>query len=365
MSFQSCRVQQDGSTGVCCSRPQLPPGVNNVQYNTAPSNVYPTTSPVTPAQQYYTPKPSIANNPFLSGLQGRLPVPQQRPAPGYPQPNPYTAKQPNAITGRETKGFPDYPGKLSTPLPDIDVRQRPRRPNRPAPGYPQPEAQASTLAPEITSLTPQASNLPSQDYLPSQGYARPVPQASTLAPEVTNLTPQASNLPSQQYLPQSYSRPLPDSNRRDEEPTVASSTITTISVRPEETNDISEPTPRPEEVTPIASPESEAPILIPSSARPKARGPAPGYPFLAPTTEAPSIVRSTPEPAPLATPEPGKECGVRRGVPRPNGPAGLETGFGEFPWHAQVVSSNDQSPLCGAAILSEKVVVTAAHCVDE
>lgn len=310
---------------MCCNRPQFPPGSNNQQFNTAPSNVYPTTTALTtPSQQYYTPRPSLANNPFLSG---KLPTPQRRPAPGYPAPTPYTA-QPNAIT--EQKRYPEY-GKSSTPVPvpDIDVRSRPSRPSRPVPGYPQ-----------------------------------PVAQASTLAPEVTNLTPQASNLPSQEYLPQSYSRPLPDSNKRTDEP-VGSSTITVITLGTDESNDITPaPTPKQEEITPLTSPESEAPIIIPSS-KPRVRGPAPGYPFLAPTTEAPSIVRSTAAPLPLSTPEPGKECGVRRGVPRPNGPAGLETGFGEFPWQAQIVSSADQSPLCGGAILSEKVVVTAAHCINK
>lgn len=52
-------------------------------------------------------------------------------------------------------------------------------------------------------------------------------------------------------------------------------------------------------------------------------------------------------------------------VPRPNGPAGIETGFGEFPWQAQVLMSSDQSPRCSGAILSDRTVVTAAHCLDE
>lgn len=52
-------------------------------------------------------------------------------------------------------------------------------------------------------------------------------------------------------------------------------------------------------------------------------------------------------------------------VSRPNGDNGIETGFGEFPWQAQIILSSDQSALCSGAILSDKAIVTSAHCLDE
>jgi V8-like Glu-specific endopeptidase len=42
-----------------------------------------------------------------------------------------------------------------------------------------------------------------------------------------------------------------------------------------------------------------------------------------------------------------------------------DAGFGEFPWQALVLSSSNQSALCSAAIISDKAVITAAHCLHE
>jgi len=39
-------------------------------------------------------------------------------------------------------------------------------------------------------------------------------------------------------------------------------------------------------------------------------------------------------------------------------------GFGEFPWQALVMSAGNRTLLCGASIISETAVITAAHCVD-
>jgi len=88
-------------------------------------------------------------------------------------------------------------------------------------------------------------------------------------------------------------------------------------------------------------------------------------PAPAPQTTTPPPLTADDRKAEVPKPEPGKECGVRREVERPNGPDGIETGFGEFPWHAQVLKSSDQSPACSAAILAENIVVTSAFCVEK
>lgn len=42
-----------------------------------------------------------------------------------------------------------------------------------------------------------------------------------------------------------------------------------------------------------------------------------------------------------------------------------DAGFGEFPWQALVLSNSNQSALCSAAIISDKAVTTAAHCLQK
>ncbi|PSN51774.1 hypothetical protein C0J52_05279 [Blattella germanica] len=59
----------------------------------------------------------------------------------------------------------------------------------------------------------------------------------------------------------------------------------------------------------------------------------------------------------------GAECGIRRQVSR-QGLADTDAGFSEFPWQALVVSSSDQKPLCSAVIISDRAVITAAHCLQ-
>ncbi|KAG8300395.1 hypothetical protein J6590_077516 [Homalodisca vitripennis] len=59
-------------------------------------------------------------------------------------------------------------------------------------------------------------------------------------------------------------------------------------------------------------------------------------------------------------PTPGSTCGIRR-----PGPGGEVAGFAEFTWQALVVSAGNRSLLCGAAIIADNAVITAAHCVNK
>ena len=43
---------------------------------------------------------------------------------------------------------------------------------------------------------------------------------------------------------------------------------------------------------------------------------------------------------------------------------GTESQFGEYPWKVQLRKRNGRH-ICGAALVNNKWVVTAAHCIDE
>ncbi|XP_075232343.1 uncharacterized protein LOC142330774 [Lycorma delicatula] len=58
---------------------------------------------------------------------------------------------------------------------------------------------------------------------------------------------------------------------------------------------------------------------------------------------------------------PGSSCGIRHQTFSSNPE---EAGITEFPWQALITSAGNKTFLCGAAIISENAVITAAHCVE-
>lgn len=327
--FQHCQVLLDGSTGVCCSKTSVPSFINN-QHSTAPAS---TAHRPTPAQQYYTPKPSYSNNPFLQGDRGRLPgaahsqslpnaIPDQQKGydqsiskpfgPGYPTPRPAYSEPSPAQTIQTTAGTPAN-----------------------LPVFPQIATNNSVYSPRPGQAYEQSSTNSGYNAQPQQSQQQPS-SVSLHTPRPSQAQQQLSSTSA--YTPQpipthqgslSHSAALPESNVHNPFSTTAAS--------PVESNDISLPL---EQLPPKVSPT-------------KGVGPPGGYPFLAPTTES-----NQKKPLP-------SDCGVKRDVQRPNGPGGLETGFGEFPWQVQITAVASQMPLCSGAILSTRVIVTAAHCVDE
>lgn len=65
---------------------------------------------------------------------------------------------------------------------------------------------------------------------------------------------------------------------------------------------------------------------------------------------------------PIGQPRPGSSCGIRH---QAYSTSPEDAGFAEFPWQALVSSASNKTYVCGAAIIAENAVITAAHCVEE
>merc|ERR1711892_727428 len=76
------------------------------------------------------------------------------------------------------------------------------------------------------------------------------------------------------------------------------------------------------------------------------------------TTAAPS--GSTASPATTAAPSSSCQCGIPNRSNRIVG--GVETEVNEYPWQVALVSRTGRSPFCGGTLISNRHVMTAAHC---
>ncbi|KAL6256026.1 hypothetical protein P5V15_013261 [Pogonomyrmex californicus] len=61
---------------------------------------------------------------------------------------------------------------------------------------------------------------------------------------------------------------------------------------------------------------------------------------------------------------PHNPCGVRNYGQRPTGFRDTDAAFGEIPWQAMVLWSEERKILCSGALISPDIVLTAASCVD-
>lgn len=61
---------------------------------------------------------------------------------------------------------------------------------------------------------------------------------------------------------------------------------------------------------------------------------------------------------------PNNPCGVRNYGQRPTGFRETDTAFGEIPWQAMVLWSEERKILCSGALISPNIVLTAASCVN-
>ncbi|KYN36833.1 Serine proteinase stubble [Trachymyrmex septentrionalis] len=86
------------------------------------------------------------------------------------------------------------------------------------------------------------------------------------------------------------------------------------------------------------------------------------------------IVPPISSPAPFNTPSdppvvpelqlPNNPCGVRNYEQRPTGFRETDAAFGEIPWQAMVLWSEERKILCSGALISSDIVLTAASCVN-
>lgn len=77
------------------------------------------------------------------------------------------------------------------------------------------------------------------------------------------------------------------------------------------------------------------------------------------TTAAPSATTTTTS-APTTTTSSSCQCGIPNRSNRIVG--GVETEVNEYPWQVALVSPNGRSPFCGGTLISDRHVMTAAHC---
>ncbi|XP_011881510.1 PREDICTED: uncharacterized protein LOC105569558 isoform X2 [Vollenhovia emeryi] len=88
----------------------------------------------------------------------------------------------------------------------------------------------------------------------------------------------------------------------------------------------------------------------------------------APFIETPPYDPTPSDPHPLSiVPElelPNNPCGVRNYGQRPSGFRETDAAFGEIPWQAMVLWSEERKILCSGALISSDVVLTAASCVN-
>jgi secreted trypsin-like serine protease len=42
---------------------------------------------------------------------------------------------------------------------------------------------------------------------------------------------------------------------------------------------------------------------------------------------------------------------------------GVESDAGEFPWIVAIVQASTRQPFCGATLLNDRMIITAAHCI--
>jgi len=93
----------------------------------------------------------------------------------------------------------------------------------------------------------------------------------------------------------------------------------------------------------------------PATAAPATAAPGTGAPATAaPGTAAPATTTTT---APSSS---SCQCGIPNRSNRIVG--GVETEVNEYPWQVALVSPNGRSPFCGGTLISDRHVMTAAHC---
>jgi len=81
------------------------------------------------------------------------------------------------------------------------------------------------------------------------------------------------------------------------------------------------------------------------------------------TTAAPGTTTTTAAPGTTTTTAPSSsscQCGIPNRSNRIVG--GVETEVNEYPWQVALVSPNGRSPFCGGTLISDRHVMTAAHC---
>merc|ERR1712180_314544 len=86
-----------------------------------------------------------------------------------------------------------------------------------------------------------------------------------------------------------------------------------------------------------------------------------------PTTPAPTTTITTEGPANITTPPPTGDCqcGIKGGSDSTRIVGGQETEVHEYPWQVGLVSRGGTTPWCGGSLISERHVLTAAHCTED
>ncbi|XP_023713703.1 nascent polypeptide-associated complex subunit alpha, muscle-specific form isoform X4 [Cryptotermes secundus] len=345
---KSCRVPLDGASGICCSNHQSAfPGETFI-------------SGSTPLSQKPVKKPSI-------GYPQPKPVFQPLPQPASSSPQPFLHVAPSS-----PQPFPQHVPSSPQPFPQ-HVPSSPQPFPQHVPSSPQPSPSSPQPFPQHVPSSPQpfpqhvpSSPQPFPQHVPSspQPFPQHVPSSPQPFPQPSPSSPQPAPQPSPQPFPQ-Y---LPSSPQQFPEPSPQPYPQSKPSHEP-----FPQPTPQPSQPIPSAQPptypkpvKSVHPKPQPTQPQPLFTRPTSPQPLPHPGSQShfpvPRPESSFPSRPSTGYPQPGVECGIRRQVSR-QGLGDTDSGFGEFPWQALVLSNSNQSALCSAAVISDKAVITAANCL--
>uniref|UniRef100_A0A1B6KRD9 Peptidase S1 domain-containing protein n=1 Tax=Graphocephala atropunctata TaxID=36148 RepID=A0A1B6KRD9_9HEMI len=288
-----------------------------------------------------------SNNPYQPGQPSGSPY-----QPGQPSGSPYQPGQPSGSPYQpgQPSGSPYQPGQLSgTPNQSGQPSGSPYQPGPPnqpgQPGFPnQPGFPFQPGQPSGSPYQPGLPNQPGQPGYPNQPGQPGFPNQPS--------SPVGSGQPTgspDKFIPPGTQ---PGSPYQPGQPTG----LPNQPNQPGYQNQPGSPY-KPGQPTGLPNQPSSTPYQPGSPNQPNqsSTGPNPGYgdPYHLPTH--PGQIRPTGD-----LPAPGTTCGVRR-----PGPGGDVAGFAEFPWQALVTAAGNRSLLCGAAIIADNAVITAAHCVNQ
>ncbi|KAF4521653.1 hypothetical protein B566_EDAN009386 [Ephemera danica] len=367
----TCNLVQQGGVGVCCLRSGTP--INTV-FTRPPAHQGSQNQgnfQRPPPQSGFANKPDTANFPQQQQLPQQN-FPKPAPQPGFqPQPQQPGFQQPKPQPGFQQQ--PQQPG-FQQPKPQPGFQQQPQQPGFQQP-KPQPGFQQQPQQPGFQQPKPQ----PGFQQQPQQpGFQQPKPQPGFQQPQQPGF-----QQPHQPGFQQQQPKPQQPGFQQPQHPKPQQPGFQQPNEQPSGFQEQPAFQPQP---APIDKIDSSPPVFVEGTHRPEqpqnpshtqffqTQAPTGGYnrpqSQKKPIQHQPeqSVIHQTP----LLPPQypqlsqqasPGQLCGVRR-VSQFSGLQGEDGQSvpGEFPWLTLVSLPSNNTRLCAGALISNKAVLTSAHC---